>query len=648
MISFRKNGFAFSMLLMLAGYMLPAQVRLPKVLGDNMVLQRDKPVQLWGWAARGAAVTVKFNGQEGKATADGKGRWKLALKPMSFGGPYDMTIADKAGQVTLRNILIGDVWVCSGQSNMEMPIQGWGGDSTRNAGREIKAANYPNIRLFTVERATSFMPEDDVKSGSWQLCSPATVASFSAVAYYFGRKLTTDLNIPIGLVHTSWGGTNVQAWTSWDEMGKEDPYKSMSLKDMPAKQKNWAKNREAYTAALANDPGVKGTWYAVGTDISTWKKTPLPQMFEQSAIGNADGIVWYRKDFEVDGNAAAKEATLSLGAIDDNEETYLNGTLIGKTNSYNTKRVYTIPAGVLQAGKNTLVVRVTDTGGGGGFYGEAKELYVATNGGRVALAGDWLYKPAVVTTQFNIEDMGPNSFPSQLYNAMVAPLIMFPIKGVIWYQGEANTYEALKYRAMFPAMIRDWRAKWGYEFPFFWVQLANFLPAAEQPVESNWAMLREAQHMALGLPQTGEALAIDIGEAKDIHPKNKQDVGYRLALAALKVAYGKDIVYSGPVFSNLTVNGDKAVLSFTQTGGGLVARGDRYGYLRGFAVAGADGKFVWAKAWIENNRVIVSSDAVKNPVSVRYAWADNPDDANLYNAEGLPASPFRTDKDTLK
>lgn len=620
-----------------------AQLRLPQVIGDNMVLQRDRAVEIWGWTTKGATVTIVFNGQEASVKADGQGRWRTTLKPMTFGGPFDMTVHDTRSVITVRNILIGDVWVCSGQSNMEMPIQGWGGDSTLAAGKAIKAANHPNIRLFTVERATSFTPVNDV-TGIWHACSPATAGSFSATAYYFGRELNRDLNIPIGLIHTSWGGTNVQAWTSWDEMSKEEPYKSTSLKDMPKKQEASEKNRRAYNAALLSDPGVTEKWYAVNTDLKSWKPTPLPQYYEQSAIGNADGIVWYRKDIDISAAAAARPSTLSLGAIDDNDETYINGTLVGKTNAYNTKRVYEIPAGVLKAGKNTLVVRVTDTGGGGGFYSDAAELYLSTATGRIVLAGDWLYKPAVLTTQFDLQDMGPNSFPSQLFNAMVSPLIPFTITGAIWYQGESNANEAEKYRTMFPAMIQDWRAHWGYDFPFLWVQLANFMDAPTQPSPSSWAMLREAQHGALALPNTGEAVAIDIGEAKDIHPKNKQEVGHRLALSAKHVVYKKEGVYSGPVYSSIAITGDKAIISFTQTGGGLTAKGDAHGELKGFAIAGADGRYVWAKARIEDNRVVVYSDAVKSPVSVRYAWADNPEGANLYNREGLPASPFRTDK----
>jgi sialate O-acetylesterase len=642
----QTNTMKIKALLILAGFMasqqLGAQIKLPRIFTDNMVVQRDKPLKVWGWTSKGGVVTVSFNGQESSAKADRTGYWEATLKPMTFGGPYEMTVKDKAGSKVLRNVLIGDVWFCSGQSNMEMPIQGWNKDSIMNAGKEIKAANYPQIRLFTIEKATSFTPADDVK-GQWEVCSPATVGAFSATAYFFGRKLNTELNIPIGLINSTWGGTNIQAWTSWDEMSKDEKYKQIDMKAFAIKQKNWTQNLERYKAAVANDPGLKERWYAVDFNTSSWKEISMPKSYEQSEIGSADGIVWYKKEFELDAAQIKEPATLNLGAIDDWDETYINGLLVGKTNVYSERRSYKIEPGVLKAGKNVLVVKVNDTGGNGGFTGNAEDVNLDFDIVQLSLAGKWTYKPAVITTQFDVNDPGPNGFPSQLYNAMVAPVIKFPIKGAIWYQGEANAHEAYAYRSMFPAMIRDWRAKWHDEFPFIWVQLASFMQPVATPSESGWAALREAQHMTLALPKTGEAIAIDIGEANDIHPKNKQDVGYRLALAALKVAYDKNVTYSGPVYQSMEVKGNKIILSFANVENGLTAKNDRYGYLKGFAIAGADQKFVWAKATIEGDKVIVTSDAVVQPVAVRYAWGNNPDDANLYNVGGLPASPFRTD-----
>lgn len=637
----------FPLLLLLIVFIAPsallAKVRLPKIFTDNMVLQRDQPVKVWGWADKGEGVSVTFNGQEVKTKADARGQWQVMLQPMVYGGPYEMTVRDKTGNHVLRNVLIGDVWICSGQSNMEMPVCGWSGDSIRDARKEIKAARYPNIRLFTVEKAMSYTPLDDLSGGSWQECTPGNMAAFSAVAYFFGKKLNEELAVPVGLINTSWGGTNIQTWTSWGTMTQQDAYKNINLKDLSTLRETWQKNRERYNTALANDPGVKEKWYDPATATSGWKKITMPDVIENTELGNADGIVWFRKDIELGSTLAGKPATINFGAIDDNDETYINGTLVGKTNNYAANRNYAIGAGVLKAGKNSIVVKITDTGGSGGFSGTAKDLYLTIGSEQISLAGEWMFKGAVVSTQYEVRDTGPNAFPSQLYNAMVAPLIPYAIKGATWYQGESNADEPDVYRTLFPAMINDWRNKWHNDFPFMWVQLANFMQPVANPARSNWAALREAQHQTLAVSHTGEAVAIDIGEANDIHPKNKQDVGYRLALAALKVAYGKDMVYSGPVFQAMKVNGNAVSLEFTNEGSGLAANGDKYGYLRGFAIAGSDQRFVWAKAYIEGDKVIVFSDQVKDPVAVRYAWGNNPDDANLYNKEGLPASPFRTD-----
>jgi sialate O-acetylesterase len=369
----------------------------------------------------------------------------------------------------------------------------------------------------------------------------------------------------------------------------------------------------------------------------------LPKEWNGTALGESDGIVWFRKVVELPAEVENQKTRIGLGPIDDWDHTYVNGTLIGSSFEYNKDRQYAVEPGILKAGKNLIAVKVTDTGGGGGLYGKSDQLFIEVNGSRFPLHGEWEYKSSVLTTDFGIKETGPNTFPSQLYNAMIAPLTSFGIKGVIWYQGESNAGRAHTYQTQFPSLIKNWRAKWGYDFPFLWVQLANFMAPAEQPGESQWAELREAQNLTLQLPATGQAVATDIGEAKDIHPRNKQDVGLRLALAALKVAYGMDIVYSGPVYKSMAKEGKTIALSFSNVGGGLLAKGDKYGYLKGFSIAGSDKKFVWAKAKIEGDKVIVYSDEIGDPVAVRYAWADNPEDANLFNQEGLPASPFRTD-----
>jgi sialate O-acetylesterase len=612
-----------------------ATVKLPRIFSDNMVIQRDQEMIVWGWADKGENITVNFNGASAKAKAGSTGKWNVKFKGMPYGGPYQLEVSGK-NKIALSNILIGDVWLGSGQSNMEWIIK-----NTNDAEREIAESNYPKIRLFTVEKAMSYKPKDDLKGGRWMECNPQTIGDFSAVAYFFGRKLQKELNVPIGLINSSWGGTNIETWISWDVMAKIDGYKNVNLDEFDKNADDNDKNRELYLAAMNDDKGLREKWYDPKTNNADWKKIALPNEWGVTDIGNNDGIVWFRKEFELPPSSANVDATISLGPIDDVDNTYVNGTLVGSVTEWNKDRTYQLKSGILKPGKNVLVVKVTDNQGGGGIYGKPEQLFLTAGETKIPLAGEWLYKSAALTSEFGIKDVGPNSFPSQLYNAMIAPLIQFKITGVIWYQGEANTNAAFRYRTLFADLIKDWRSKWGSELTFLWVQLANFMEAKDQPEQSEWAELREAQSITLGLPKTGQAVIIDIGQADDIHPRNKQDVGYRLALAALKVRYGKDIVYSGPVYESMAVDGNKIVLRFSDVGKGLTVK-DKYGYLRGFAIAGKDEKFVWAKAFVDGDKVVVYSDSVKEPVAVRYGWANNPD-ANLYNAEGLPASPFRTD-----
>ncbi|UII19201.1 sialate O-acetylesterase [Fulvivirga ligni] len=617
-----------------------AKIKLPKVLASHMVLQRDKPIKIWGWADKGDKITVEFNGQKASTKSKKNGLWEVELSAMPFGGPYTLKVSGSGDEITLEDILIGDVWICSGQSNMEMPLDGWG--TIDNAKQEIKNADYPNIRLLNVDQDRSFSPKEDIKKGEWQVCSPDNIAPFSATAYFFGRKINKELNIPIGLISTNWGGTYIQAWTSWDVISQDAEYKDLDPNEYEQQLKKWEENRVAYLKAIDNEPGLKEEWFKPENTPDGWKAVKMPRPYEQSVVGNVDGVVWYKYEFNIDDDPTNDKAQLSLGPIDDFDKTYVNGQLVGEMGGWNTPRFYDLPKGLLKKGKNTIMIRVYDSGGGGGTLAGVNDFYLSLDGQKVSLVGEWQYKPTVTTDQYEVRDTGPNSFPSQLYNAMIAPLLNLKIKGAIWYQGESNTYEAYHYRTMFPSMIKNWREKWGEEFPFFWAQLANFMSERPEPVSSEWAELREAQHITLDLPKTGEAVLIDVGMANDIHPTNKQDVGLRLALSALSVAYGKDLVFSGPTYKSMTLEDNKVILDFTHIGSGLMAK-DKYGYLRGFAIAGADQKFVWAKAEIRGDKVVVYSDQVTEPKAVRYGWADNPADANLYNKEGLPASPFRTD-----
>lgn len=616
---------------------LSAEIRLPRILGDHMVLQRQKEVRIWGWAKSGEIIKVSFNGQTLETKANRKGSWSVTLKPMEHGGPFDMQISGKENTITLKDILIGDVWLGSGQSNMEWILQ-----NTNDAQTEIASANFPRLRLFTVGKDMSFVLKDDLKEGQWQECTPETVRYFSAVAYYFGKKLQEELDVPIGLINSSWGGTKVEPWISWDRIQQEPEYKDLKLDQLEKTAAQNDKNQQRYMEAMRNDKGLSERWYEADSKVTGWKTMDIPQDWSRTEIGNTDGIVWFRREFNLSADPKG-EATLSLGPVDDADETYINGVKVGSTHEYSKERVYAIAPGVLKEGKNMLVVKVIDFQGGGGLVGKPEQLFIEANDIKIRLDGPWEWKSSVLTSDFGVKEVGPNAYPSHLYNAMIAPIINFPIRGVIWYQGESNAGASYRYRELFPMLIRNWREKWGYEFPFLWAQLANFMAAQETPGESGWAELREAQRMTLSLPKTGQAVILDIGEADDIHPRNKKDVGLRLAYNALAIEYGKDIVYSGPALKSMEVKDGKAIISFDHVGSGLVSKGNRYGYVNGFAVAGEDKVFRWAKAFIQGDKVVVFHEDVKNPVAVRYAWADNPDDANLYNKEGLPASSFKTD-----
>jgi sialate O-acetylesterase len=543
-------------------------------------------------------------------------------------------------------VLIGDVWICSGQSNME-----WGMWGVNNSPQEIAAADHPQLRLFTVPKKIATRPQE-VPGGQWQVCNPETVAGFSAVGFFFGRDLQQAIDVPIGLIHTSWGGTVAEAWTSAEALETMEDFKPAVAQFRQLSEAIESGN-DKYEEQLAlwwreNDPGsaAEKTWADPGLDAADWKTMNLPAGWEQAGLPDFDGVVWFRTQFDLPEAAAGKEATLGLGPIDDIDTTWVNGLQVGGGTVWNQPRVYKIPAGALKAGRNTVAIRVLDTGGGGGVFGQADQLKVEPAGGQpISLAGAWRYKvgAALADTKPAPQrlDNNPN-VTTVLYNGMIAPLVPFGVKGAIWYQGESNAGRPAQYRTLLPTMIRDWRARFDVgDFPFFIVQLANFMGVQQQPVESGWAELREAQLLtALNDPNCGLAVAIDIGEANDIHPKNKQDVGARLALAARGIAYGQSIEYSGPEFKSMEVTGGKARLHFEHVGGGLVARGGEP--LKGFAIAGADKRFVFADAKIDGDTVVVSSPDVAEPVAVRYGWANNPV-CNLYNKAGLPASPFRTD-----
>ena len=632
---------------------LQAKVVLPSVFTDNMVLQQKTDITFYGDATKNKQLTVKtgWNGKEYHTEADGQGKWSLKIPTPAAGGPYEITFSD-GKKLQLKNVMIGEVWFCSGQSNMEMPVAGWG--KVMNYEQEIAEAAYPAIRLFQVKKNTSLAPLKEVEStlGGWQECSSATVPEFSALAYFYARALWKELNVPIGVIDCTWGGTPAEAWTSHETlrqvMGfREEMDKLERLGFDPNRMEQAYSEERAHWQSLftEKDKGMENgklCWTAPSLSEEDWQTISLPGYWEGKGLKDFDGIIWFRRSLEIPAEWAGKPLTLRLGMIDDEDITYFNGVEIARGAGYMTPRTYTIPAKLVKAGKAVLAVRVSDFGGEGGIHGKAEDLYVEADGKRISLAGDWKYRIGLSLTGFPPAPISPvqsSSYPTVLFNAMVKPWTAFPIKGVIWYQGEANVGRSEQYGDLFPALITDWRRQWRSDFPFYFVQLANFMESKEIQPDSEWAALREAQTKALKLDQVGMAVTIDIGLADDIHPKNKQEVGRRLALVALAGSYGKNVSGSAPVFRNYRIKGDKMELDFGQKQDGFQIKGTT---LKGFTIAGPDRVFYPAEAMVHDGKIILSSTEVPAPLAARYGWADNPD-CNLYGENGLPVAPFRTD-----
>lgn len=628
-----------------AGGAAPTALRLARIFGDGMVVQRDRPVVVWGWAAPRAAVSVAFHGHTAQTTASAAGSWRVSLPPVHTGGPFVLVARSGDQRVDVHDVLIGDVWIASGQSNMEFRVS-----EGMNAAAEIAGAHDSLIREFKVPNSWSNAPEADLAGGGWAPADPQHVGSFSAVAYFFARDLRESERVPIGIVNTTWGGSAIEAWLSRSAQHITDSAWTARLRAEDAYMSAVRDSLRAKIGGLpTTDTGMAGdraVWADPMLDDGQWDDIRVPAYWEDQGFPSMDGVAWYRLAIELDSSQAVGGATLTMQAIDDDDVTWMNGVEIGRTNGYNVQREYRVPASALHVGRNVLAVRVSDGGGGGGI--NAPVTLAFADGSKRSLAGTWKFRVGVVS--FQPDGQRINKIPTVLYNKMVYPLLPLAIKGVIWYQGESNANndeQAIAYRDQFATLIDSWRKSFdgGRDvFPFLWVQLPNFgKPDSVPPLHAAWALQRESMDAALALPKTGRAIAIDRGEADNIHPKNKQDVGARLALVARKVAYGEAVLPSGPTYRSHVLHGDTIVVRFADTGSGLATRsgGSR---VHGFELAGADRKFVWADAQIVGDRVNVWSDRVPHPIAIRYAWANNPDRADLYNRERLPAAPFRTDK----
>ena len=624
------------------------QIKLPRLISDGMVLQHDKPLKLWGWASPNEAISLQFDKKKYKTQTDASGNWVIPLPPQKAGGPFDFILKGK-NDIKISDVLFGDVWLCTGQSNMVIPME----RVKEKYGDEIAAANYPNIRFFFIPTLTNLQkPQVDFPSGKWVNANPKDILSFSAVSYFFAKKIYEKYKIPIGLINASVGGTPIEAWISED-----------GLKNFEDLMQTIQKNKEKVLADIqnpkteiatpsvsppkSNDAGLKEKWFDPNYMPKGWRNINIPGFWDDQGLKDLNGVVWYRKEIDVPANMTGVPAKLFLGRIVDADFAYINGQQVGNITYQYPPRRYNVPDNLLKVGKNTIVIRVINYSGKGGFVPD-KNYVLTANEQNIDLKGDWQYKVGEVfePTKINPTFSAQNQ-PSALFNAMTAPVLSFPIKGVLWYQGESNAGRPEPYAQLLPAMIADYRKQWQQaDLPFLYVQLPNFMDANYLPSESQWAVLREGQRQALSVPNTAMAVAIDLGEWNDIHPLSKKPIGERLALAAQKLAYGDNsIVYSGPNFKTAKVEGSQIRLTFDHIGSGLVTNDGEA--LRYFSIADWDKKFVWATATIENNEIIVSSERVPTPQYVRYAWADNPDNANLFNREGLPASPFTTETNTL-
>ncbi|WP_111642558.1 sialate O-acetylesterase [Marinimicrobium alkaliphilum] len=625
---------------------LMADVRLPQLVSDGMVLQRDTPVPVWGWADPGEAVRVEFRGERYTTEADAEGHWEVTLPPQGAGGPEQLVVEGN-NRITLNDVLVGDIWLASGQSNMELPM---GRTKTINRD-EMARADFPEIRYFYVPDRYNFKaPEVDLDGGEWVAITPETVWDVAAVVYFFAKDLHQHTGVPIGVMNAALGGSPIEAWISEEglkafphhlEEGKrfrdDDLIDEITLADQ-SRAAQWDEALERTDRGLRNG---SFHWARSDYDHSDWDTIELPR-FWSDPEEPVNGVWWLRKTIEVPDSWAGKPAFLNLGTMTDADATFLNGELVGRTWYQYPPRWYRLPEGVLKAGTNTLTVRLVSESGRPGFW-EDKDYELEWQGESIDLTGEWHYRLGA-----QMPAKGGSTFirwkPLGLYNGMIAPLHKVPFTGVIWYQGESNAGRYGEYAELFETLIEDWRGHWNNdELPFLFVQLANYMAAHEQPTDSHWARLREAQKQTLGVAHTGMAVAIDVGEWNDIHPLDKASVGERLALAARAIAYGEEnLVYSGPLFKEARVRRNRIDISFEHTGGGLASCDGEP--LQHFAIAGEDGEFVWAQARIRGDRIQVSNPEVRRPQMVRYAWADNPEGANLCNREGLPASPFRTDE----
>ncbi len=637
----------------------PNKLFLPRLFSDGMVLQRNTETSIWGKTVPNQNVKLIGSwGSEMSTNSDFKGSWEVYLNTQDAGGPHSITVLSGEDTLIINNVLIGEVWLASGQSNMEMPLKGWlPNNPVLNSDQVIAEAVYHNIRMFSVEKNFSITPINYL-GGRWIPTSIETAGDFSATAYFFALKLRQELDMPIGIIHSSWGGTPAEAWTSESKLKDLGYFIKIldSIKDpeMEELSKEWflqwptielpRKNIEWEDLNLF-DSRVSD----IDLDDTYWDKTMLPGRFDNLISEEFDGAVWFRKNFEIIDNTS--DYILRIGSIDDMDKIFINGINIGGLSGYgfyNTPRAVPVLSSILNKGMNAIAIRAIDTGGPGSFNGP---MTLSNNSGEViSIEGEWKYRPIaeIYMDKFFIYHLNTDlskrpihsklnpKLPSVVFNGMINPLIPYSIKGVIWYQGEANVGRDEQYKSLFPGMISDWRDKWDKDFPFYFVQIAPFKYSSRNHVSQK---LRDAQRQALKVPNTGMVVTLDIGDPKNIHPANKQEVGIRLAKLALANDYGFKLIFSGPLYSHYEIIGNKVKINFDHIGKGLVIKEN---INHGFEIAGANKKYTIADVIVNKDNVVLSSKRLKHPKHVRYAWSDTVS-ATLYNLEGLPASSFTTE-----
>jgi len=632
------------LILFLLGTQAFAQPRLARLFSDHVVLQRRQPIPVWGWAKPGEKVTVALAGQTQTAKAGPDGKWTVRLAALEAGGPHTLTATAKSGKAAATDVLIGEVWLCSGQSNMEWPVR-----LADNFPAEKQNANFPQIRHFFVSHDLALSPEKDLKSGEWKVCSPETVGDFTAVGFFFARELTQKLaGVPVGLLHSSWGGSQAEGWISREGMLTNDELRPAAQKlpsTWPGVDSLVDRKLVKYFTGQTSLPTAaeEQAYTRSGYDFTKWRRTDPLGQWEWKGLNGFRGNGYLARYVDIPAGMVGQPTILALAEDDSPNQIYLNGKLIHEGSLSGLRKIQ-VPANTWTAGRNALVIKLGNRKNparfGPGLSGSAADLYVESPDGRLPLGGEWHIMPSFADPHTYTRFM--NNLATGLYNGMIAPLVPFGIRGALWYQGETNAGRAYQYRQTFPLLIQDWRRLWGQEFPFYFVQLTSYGGTPSSNQGSGWAELREAQTMTLQLPKTGMAVITDVGNPKDIHPTNKQTVGHRLAQIALRQDYEQNVPAYAPLYESAEFGEGKAVVTFKHAAGGLVAR-DKYGYLRGFEIAGADKVFHYAKAEIRGNQVIVYHPKGETPVAVRYAWTDSPDEANLFSADGLPANSFRTD-----